>query len=111
LAGLVKEIDKVVEANEAKKLASVVNFIGSDSDALKTAVKEFAEKCETKSSALVVPNDAQAGPRNYSISEDADVTVIFYERQQVKVNRALKGDQLTAETAKKIAAEVAAQLQ
>ena len=41
LASLVKQIDQVVADNQDQNMASFVNFLGSDADALKIAVREF----------------------------------------------------------------------
>jgi hypothetical protein len=90
LASLVKEIDKVVAANKDKKMASFVNFLGTDADELKAAAKKFAEENKIENVALVVPLDHEKGPQEVKLHDDASVTVMLYSGLKVKANHALK---------------------
>ena len=50
--------------------------------------------------------DNPAGPKAYNVSKDADVTVVFYNKRNVKVNYAFKKGQLTAKDVDKIVSEI-----
>ncbi len=110
LAMLVKQIDAMVVAQHEKKLAAVVNFLGEADDKTKEKIKEFGEKLALKEVSLVTTADGD----KFKISDDAEVTVMIYQRKKVKFNYALvKGglDQKTIaaiiESVKKMLAEIA----
>jgi hypothetical protein len=89
LASLVKELDSTLPKHEDAKLSSFVNLIGSaDAKELKAAAKEFGEKTKTENIAIVVPKDSENGPEAFSISPEAEVTVIIYRDGKVASNHA-----------------------
>ena len=98
LASLAKEIDKIVEANEEKKLAAVINFIGEPSPELQETIKAFGEKYKIKNVALAITKDASA----FKISDKAAVTVMHYKGKEVKFNHAVAAGKLDKKTVKKI---------
>ena len=105
LASLVKQLDKFVDENKDKKVAAVVNFLGDDPEALKTAVKEFGEKNKVKNVALAVAVDNENGPKALKISPDADLTVMFYNKKKVTANHAVKKGGLDKNAVGKIVAD------
>jgi hypothetical protein len=105
LASLVKQLDKFVDENKDKKVAAVVNFLGNDPEALKTAVKEFGEKNKVKNVALAVAVDNENGPKALKISPDADLTVMFYNKKKVTANHAVKKGGLDTNAVGKIVAD------
>jgi hypothetical protein len=105
LASLVKQLDKFVDENKDKKVAAVVNFLGDDPEALKTAVKEFSEKNSVKNVALAVAVDHKDGPKALAISPDADLTVMFYNKKKVTANHAVKKGGLSKDSVSKIIAD------
>jgi hypothetical protein len=105
LASLVAELDKTVTANKDKKLASFVNFLGSDADELKAKVAKFEKSAKAGTVALVVPDDQPNGPAGYKISDKADVTVIIAKDGKVVANHALKASALDKDAVKKIVAD------
>jgi hypothetical protein len=93
LAGLVKKIDELVAANEEKKLAAVINFIGEDNEETKAKIKEFGEKQELKKIPLTLTADAE----KFKIGKDAEVTVMHYKEKTVRFNHSVAKGGLTAE--------------
>jgi hypothetical protein len=85
LAGLAKEIDTLVAANQEKKLAAVINFTGEANDDTKAKIKEFGEKHELKNVALTLTADA----KRFQINDDAEVTVMHYKGKKVLFNAAV----------------------
>ena len=105
LASLVKQINKVVAANQDKKMASFVNVLGEDADKAKENAAAFAKKHEITNVALVVPLDSENGPKSYKINPKAEVTVLIYKGFKVKANYALAAGDLNEKTIKAIIAD------
>ena len=105
LAKLVKELDAVVAKNSEKQMASFVNLLGSDAEALKTSAKAFMDKANVQNVAIVVPADQPNGPTDYKIDPQADVTVLIYKDGTVTVNHAYAAGGLNDGEIKKIVGE------
>lgn len=107
LTSLVKQIDEKIGANTDKKMAGFVVVLTDDPDAVEPQLKELAEKHKIEKTPLTV-FDGIAGPPNYSIAKEADVTIMMWVGGKVKVNRVYaKGkldkaaiEQITKDTAK-----------
>jgi hypothetical protein len=99
LTSLVKQIDKATADNKSKKMGSFVVFLSDDKD-LEMRLKELAEKEGLKNTVLTIDNIA--GPKDYKIEKDAAITVVFYNRREVKVNQAFGKGQMKSEDVKKI---------
>jgi hypothetical protein len=102
LATLVKELDKVVAKNSDKKMASFVNLLGEDKDALNSEAKKLIEKSKAENIAVVVPVDNEKGPEAYKINPEADLTVLIYKNGTVEANHALPAGKLSEKEVKKI---------
>jgi hypothetical protein len=102
LAGLVKELDKLVAEKKDSKLASVVNILAEEPEKIKEDVAKFVEKNEVKNVALAVTDESSS--KGFKINAEAEVTVMVYRDKKVTANHALKAGGLDA---KKIAAIVA----
>ena len=106
VAALVKEIDSKVAKNGEKKMAAFVVVLSDDPAANEAKLKELAKKEGIK--IPLTTFEKAAGPEDYKISKDAEVTVMMWVDSQVKVNQAFaKGkldkkavDELVAETKK-----------
>lgn len=94
LAGLVKEVDKAVAANEDKKMAAFVVLLTDDPDAAEGQLEEFASKHQIENVPLTI-YDGIAGPPAYKIAEDAAVTVMLWRKIEVQANHAFPTAQLT----------------
>ena len=108
LASLVKEMDEVVGKNEKQKMAGFFVLLSEDPDAAEKKLKELAEKHKIKNIPLTV-FDGAAGPGNYKIAKDADVTVLMWQgrQQEVKVNHSFRKKELDKEAVKKVVKDAA----
>jgi len=103
LTSLVKKLDEATGKNAEARMGSFVVFC-SDDEKLEKALKELAEKEKLKH--LVLTMDNPAGPLDYKIAKQADVTVVFYTGYQVKANYSFKKGELTAKDVDKIMADL-----
>lgn len=106
LTSLVKQIDEQVAKNEDKKLASFVVLLSDDPDADEAKLKELAEKAGIKTGKEAnVPltiYDGVAGPPNYKIAEEAEVTVLHWKGLKAVVNHAYPKGKLDKAAVKEI---------
>jgi hypothetical protein len=103
VASLVKEVDAVVGKNkEEKKMAAFVVLLSDEPDAQTDKLKKVAEKQQIKDTPLTT-FEGTAGPPEYKIAKDAEVTVMMWVDGKVKVNQTVKKADLNKE---KIAAIV-----
>ncbi len=103
LTSLVKKIDAATEKNSDCSLGSFVVFMNDD-EGLEAKVKDLVEKQKLEHIVLTIDN-AQ-GPPQYKIAKDADVTVVLYEKQNVKANYAFKKGKLKDKDVEKIVADL-----
>ncbi len=85
LASLVKQLDQQVEANKSQKMAGFVVLLTEDPDAAESQLKAFAEKHGIKNIPLTI-FEGSAGPENYKIAKNADVTVNLWVGLKSKAN-------------------------
>ena len=102
LASLVKQIDEKINAD--KKLKSFVVLLTDDPDAAETEVKAFAKKHGIKNVPLTI-FDGTAGPSNYHIAKDAEVTVNMWVGLKSKANHAFAKGELNKDTIAKVIAD------
>ena len=103
LTSLVKKVDEATAKNSGCKMGSFVVFCNDD-EALKSKLEELAKKEKLENIVLTIDNPA--GPTRYKIAKDADVTVVLYEKQQVKANHAFKKGELTDKEIEKVVGDV-----
>lgn len=101
LTSLVKQIDEQVAKNEDKKMASFVILLSNDADADEAKLKTLAETAGIKHVPLTI-FDNIAGPPNYKIAEDAEVTVLHWKEKKTVVNHAFAKGKLDKEGVKKV---------
>ena len=89
LAKLIKQIDDVVAKNDDKKMAAFVVVLAEDADTIAPQLEEMANKNGIKNVPLTI-FDGQSGPGDYNIAEQADVTVMMWNKSEVKANVALR---------------------
>ena len=104
LASLVKKIDGVVADNTGKKMAAFVVLLSDDPDAAEPKLKKLAAKHGIKNIPLTV-FDGIGGPKQYKIAKDAEVTVLMWNKQEVKVNYAFAKGELNKAAITKVVAE------
>jgi len=101
---LIKDVDAVTAKNAGCDMGSFVVFC-TDDDTTEKKLKALTEKEHYKK--IVLSIDNPAGPKNYNVSKDADVTVVLYNKHEVKANYAFKKGELKAGDIEKIVADVA----
>jgi hypothetical protein len=99
VTSLVKKIDAATAKNSSSKMASFAVFL-SDQEGLDKKLKEWADNEKIKKTSLTIDNPA--GPENYHIAKNADVTVLLYVHKRVKANYAFKKGQLKSTDIEKI---------
>jgi hypothetical protein len=104
LAKTIKEIDGLVEKNKAKDMKAFVVVLSEDAEKLAPKLEAMAKKIGIKNVPLTT-FDGAAGPEDYKISKDADVTVLMWNKSEVKSNIALAKGKLDAAATQKIIAE------
>jgi uroporphyrinogen-III synthase len=100
LTSLVKKLEQTTADSSTKAGAFVV--LMTDDEKAETKLKELAEKENLKKVVLLLDNPA--GPSDYKIAKEADVTVLLYEKKEVKKNFAFEKGKFTDKDADKIAA-------
>ncbi len=104
LASLVKQIDDQVAKNSDKKMKGFVVLLTDDPDAAEGEIKAFAKKHGIKNVPLTL-FDGTAGPPNYRIAKDAEVTVNMWVGLKSKANHAFAKGQLNKESIAKVVAD------
>jgi len=103
LAKLVKKIDEATAKNKEKSMGSFVVFL-SDKEGLDKELASMAEKEKIKSTVLSIDNPA--GPKNYNVAKEADVTVVLYVDRKVKANHTFKKGELKEKNIDEILADL-----
>jgi hypothetical protein len=97
LAVLLQKLDEAVERYKNAELRAGVVVLNDDFAKAETR-KDLVRKWETSAKDLkhvVIAVDGQAGPKEYKIDKDADVTVVLYNQHKVVANFAFAKDKLT----------------
>jgi len=105
LTGLVKKIDAATAQHKTAHMGSFVVFCG-DEKKLEPQVKDLASHHQIKQTILTVFNDA-AGPTEYHLAKDADVTVLLYTKRTVKASYGFRPNELSAADVDKIVQDLA----
>ena len=104
---LVKKVDAKVGANKDKKMAAFVVVLTDDPDAVEPKLEAMHKDSKIANTPLTIV-EGDAGPPEYNLAKDAEVTVMMWVDSEVKVNQSFaKGkldkkavDSLIAETKK-----------
>lgn len=83
---LVKKIDAKVGENKDKKMSAFVVVLTADPDAIEPKLEALAKDAPIANTPLTIIEGA-AGPEDYNISKDAEVTVMMWVESEVKVNQ------------------------
>ena len=103
LTGLVKKVDEATAKHADAKMASWVVFCNDD-EGLEKELKALIDR-EKIMKTLLATTDS-AGPEDYNIAKDIDVTVLLYVKKTVKVNYAFKKGQMTDKDVERILADL-----
>jgi hypothetical protein len=98
---LVKKIDAANAG--ATGMGSFVVFL-SDDEGLADKIKSMANKEGIKKTVLTIDNTA--GPQGYNVAKEAEVTVVLYNRHDVKSNFAFKKGELNDAAIEKVVGAV-----
>lgn len=101
---LVKQLDEQLAKNE--ELKSFVVVLTEDTKKTESELKELAKTHGLKKIPLTYM-DGLAGPENYKLSKEADITVMMWVNSEVKVNHAFTAKEFCEECAKTVVADVA----
>jgi len=103
LTSLVKKIDAETAKHKSDRMGSFVVFL-SDDEKLQDQLKALADKQGLKKCVLTIDNPAGPGP--YKIAKDADVTVVLYDKRNVKANHAFKKGELNDKAIERVLADI-----
>ena len=103
LLQLIGKLDAATAKNRACEMGSFVVFL-NDKEGLDKQLETAAKKQSLKHTILAI--DAPAGPDGFKIAKDAEITVVLYEKHDVKANHAFKKGQLTNQAIDKILADL-----
>ncbi len=106
LASLVKQIDTQVSENASQRMRGFVVLLTDDPDAAEAEAKAFAAKHGIKNVPLTI-FDGIAGPPNYRIARDAEVTVNMWVGLKAKANHAFAKGELNNDEIAKVVADTA----
>jgi len=87
LTKLLTKLETACTKNKDAKMGSFVVFC-SDEDGLEAKLKKVAK--DNKLENVVLSIDNPAGPKDYNVNKDADITVVLYRNRTVKANFAFK---------------------
>ncbi len=104
LSTLIEKVDAATGKNSECKMGSFVVFLNDD-QALEKDLKKLADQKALKHTVLSIDN--AAGPQNYNVSKDADVTVVLYRERKVKANYAFKKGEMKKGDVEKVVADIA----
>ena len=101
---LVKKIDAQVGENKEKKMAAFVVVLTEDPDAVEPKIEALAKDAKIANTPLTIVEGA-AGPPEYKLSKDAEVTVMMWVDSEVKVNQAFAKGKLDKKAVEVLAGE------
>ena len=96
VSDLIAGVDGVVGKNQSKDMKAFVVVLTDQPEAQEAELKKVAASKGITNTPLTT-FDGPAGPANYQIAENAEVTVMMWVGGKLKVNEALSASDLTAE--------------
>jgi hypothetical protein len=103
LTSLVKKLDEATAKNSKAKMGSFVVFCSSEKG-LEKKLKDLAAKEKLAKTVLTIDNPA--GPDDYNIAKEADITVVLYRGKIAKVNHAYKKGEFKDADVEKVLGEL-----
>jgi hypothetical protein len=100
---LIKRIDAATAKNRKARMGSFVVFL-SDDEKLPEQLKALAKREHIQNTVLSVDNPA--GPQQYNVSKNADVTVVLYEDHTVRSNFTFRRGQLNEQGIQRVMADL-----
>lgn len=96
VAALTKGIDGVVGENQSKKMAAFVVLLTDKPEESEAGLKAVAKDQEIKHTPLTT-FDGVAGPDEYKIAQDSEVTVVMWVGGKVAATKSFKAGELNAD--------------
>ena len=96
VAALTKGIDGVVAANASKKMAAFVVLMTDKPEESEAALKTVAKDQGIKHTPLTT-FDGVAGPEEYKLAADSEVTVVMWVGGKVAASKSYKAGELTTD--------------
>jgi hypothetical protein len=103
LTNLIKKLDAATAQNAKAEMGSFVVFL-SNKDGLQQQLKTLAEKNNIKKTVLAIDNPA--GPDEYKVAKDADVTVVLYREAKVISNFSFRAGELNNKAIDRIVSDI-----
>jgi hypothetical protein len=103
LTSLVKKLNEATAKSKEKKLGSFVVML-SDEESMAEKLITLADKERIDQTILGLMESA--GPPEFEVAKDAEITVVLYTGRKVKVNYAFKKGKMTAEDISRILADL-----
>jgi hypothetical protein len=103
LAGLIKKIDQATVKNAGVEMGSFVVVCSSEAG-LDKKLRALAEKEKLQKCILSI--EEPAGPEDYKVSKDAEVTVVLYRKRTVKANHAFRKGELNDKAIEAVLADL-----
>ena len=98
---------RFTEAMAARDLDGMhVTVLTEDKEGTEKKLKEIAQKEGGLKNIPLTIFEGSAGPDNYKIAKDADVTVLMWNQSKVKFNQAFAAGKLNEEAIEKVVKEV-----
>ncbi|WP_437186673.1 hypothetical protein SH668x_000020 [Planctomicrobium sp. SH668] len=97
VASLIHEVDGVVGKNQAQEMKGLVVLLSDEPEAKEEALKKVANEAKVENVPLTT-FDGEAGPRDYKIAEDSEVTVMMWVGGKLKVNETFKKGELNKDS-------------
>jgi hypothetical protein len=103
LVALLSKLDKATEKNRDVQLGSFVVFL-SEKEGLKEQLENVAKKQGLQHTILSIYDPA--GPEDFNVAKDSDVTVVLYRQHLVKANHAFRKGELNEQAVEKIVGDL-----
>jgi hypothetical protein len=99
LVKLLAKLDAATEKNRDVQMGSFVVFL-SEKEGLKEQLESVAKKQGLKH--VILSTFDPAGPEDFKVTADSDVTVVLYREHLVKANHAFRKGELSEQAVEKI---------
>lgn len=96
VASLVKQVDAKVTENKEAGMAAFVVLMTENPEADAQKLKDLAAKQSIQNTPLTT-FDGKAGPPEYKVGQASEVTVMMWNKGELKVNEAYKASDLTGD--------------
>jgi hypothetical protein len=104
LVRLLGRLDAAADEQRRHDLGCFVVFLRDRNDALDKQLLQLAQRSKLRR--LVLSIDDPAGPEDYHVAPEADITVVLYHRHVVKANHAFRKGQLGDKEIERIMADL-----